>query len=72
MTDGWTKDQVDRTHVRRKKRQTQGLTYGRTSRKRQDYSRRQQVTCFLPYPSKVTPTTILLPSIAKETKLVIG
>ena len=35
-------------------------------------SRRQQVTCFLPYPSKVTPTTISLPIISKETKLVIG
>ena len=36
------------------------------------YSRRQQVTCFPPYPTKVTPTTISLPSNAKETKPVIG
>ena len=35
------------------------------------YSRRQQVTCFPPYPSKVTLITILLPSNARETKLVI-
>ena len=36
------------------------------------YSRRQQVTCFRPYPSKVTLTTISLPSNAEDTKLVIG
>ena len=32
----------------------------------------KQVTCFPPYPCKVTPTTISLPSIATETNLVIG
>ena len=31
-----------------------------------------QVPCFPPYPSKVTATTISLPSIAMETNLVIG
>ena len=36
------------------------------------HSRRQQVTCFRPYPCKVTLTTISLPSNAKDTKLVIG
>ena len=35
-------------------------------------SQRQQVTCFLPYLRKVTLTMISLPSIAIETKLVIG
>ena len=31
-----------------------------------------EVTCFPLYPSKVTPTTISLPSNAMETNLVIG
>ena len=35
-------------------------------------SQGQQVTCSPPYPSKVTLTTISLPSNVKETKIVIG